>query len=237
MSKRVYLFGYGKQGHTLAEGLRREALEVVIIETDSDYVEAAKAAGFEESYLVDVTQDSQIEALHITPDATMVCVMEDEHLNVFLTLSLRALYPEANIFAISSSIHMTQKLKMAGASRVIDLYHVSANRIHNILTKPVATKLLDSFISNDSDISFREIAIPEGSWLHGKMAEEVDFSAYGVLLLGLVDLELGNKFIFITSGVAHKLDSGDILVCIGYNEDLDRFESMIKLPTEPKNQS
>ena len=234
MSKRVYLFGYGKQGHTLAEGLRKEVFEIVVIETDQKYFDAAKEAGFEQTYLVDVTQDSQIEALQITPDATIVCVMEDEHLNVFLTLSLRALYPEATIFAISSSIHITQKLKMAGASRVIDLYHVSANRIHNILTKPVATKLLDSFILNDSDISFREIQIPEGSWLHGKMAEEVEFSAYGVLLLGLVDLELGNKFIFITSGVVHKLDSGDILVCIGYNEDLDRFESIITEPQEPQ---
>ena len=234
MSKRVYLFGYGKQGHTLAEGLKKEAFEVIVVETNQTYADAAKEAGFQKSYLVDVTQDSQIESLHITPNATMVCVMEDEHLNVFLTLSLRALYPEANIFAISSSIHMTQKLKMAGASRVIDLYHVSANRIHNILTKPVATKLLDSFISNDSEISFREVTIPEGSWLHGKMAEDVDFSAYGVLLLGLVDLELGNKFIFITSGVVHKLDSGDILVCIGYNDDLDRFESIIALSQEPQ---
>jgi voltage-gated potassium channel len=228
MSKTVYLFGYGKQGYTLAEELRVEGFDVIVIETEERYVNRAKEAGIEKVYHIDVTEDSQIEALQIEENATIVCVMEDEHLNVFLTLSLRALYPKSVIFAISSSIHVTQKLKMAGASRVIDLYHVSANRIHNILSKPVATKLLDSFITHDSDISIREITIPEGSFLHGKMAEEVDFSAYGVLLLGLVDIELGSKFIFITSGVEHKLDAGDILVCIGYNEDLDRFEQRIK---------
>ena len=228
MSRIVYLFGYGKQGSTLAKGLHKEGFDVVIIETQEAYVDAAKKAGYAHVYLVDLTQDSQIEALEMQQDATIVCVMEDEHLNVFLTLSLRTLYPEAAIFAISSSIYVTQKLKMAGASKVIDLYHVSANRIHNILSKPVATKLLDSFISSESEISIREITIPEGSFLHGKMAEEIDFSAYGVLLLGLVDIELGNKFIFITSGVRHKLDSGDVLVCIGYNEDLDKFEVLVR---------
>jgi len=234
MRKKVYLFGYGKQGRTVSEGLKKEGFEVVIVDTDDKNIEAAKAAGFSEVYLVDVTDDRQIESLHIAPDAIIVCVMEDEHLNVFLTLSLRALYKQATIYAISSSVHVTQKLKMAGASRVIDMYHVSANRIHNILTKPVATKLIDSFITSDSDISFREIVIPEGSWLDGKMADEVDFSAYGVLLIGLVDRELGEKFIFVTSGLKHKLDSGDIMVCMGYNEDLDRFESIIALPEPPK---
>ncbi len=158
------------------------------------------------------------------------------HLNVFLTLTLRALYPQATIYAVSSSVHVTQKLKMAGASRVIDMYHVSATRIHNILKKPVATKLIDSFITSDSDISFREIVIPEGSWLHGKMADEVDFSRFGILLIGLVDRELGEKFIFVTTGLKHKLDSGDVLVCMGYKKDLDRFEKIVSLPTEPTTQ-
>ena len=228
MNKKVYLFGFGKHGATLAKGLLASGFYVVVIETDEKNIQKAKEMGVHKVHCIDVTQDSQIESLEIEDDAIIVCVMDDEHLNVFLTLSLRALYPHHQIYAISSSIHVTQKLKMAGASRVIDLYNVSANRIHNILTKPVATKLLDSFISDESDISIREIEIPEGSFLDGKMVDEIDFSSFGVLLLGLVDKELGNKFIFVTIGIKHKLDSGDILVCIGYNEDLDKFEKLIK---------
>lgn len=226
-SKNTYIFGYGSQGRALASSLKKESFNVTIIEADSKYYTLAKEEGFDEAYLIDVTIDAQIESLHIDSNGYIVCVMEDDHLNVFLTLTLRALYPDIRIVAISSSLHMTQKLKRAGASQVIDLYQVSANRIHNILAKPVATKLLDSFVSDIYDISFREIEIPKDSFLDGKMADEIDFSSYGVLLIGLVDMELSQKFIFITSGVSHKLDHGDIIVCIGYDSDLERFEKKV----------
>ncbi len=227
MGKQAFLFGYGRQGRSLAKGLRTDQFRLHIIESTPEYYEKAKNDKFLDVVLVDVTNDAELEALHIDDDSYIICVMEDEHLNVFLTLSLRALYPNATIVAISDSVYTTQKLKMAGANRIIDIYKVSANRIHNMLVRPVATKLLDSFISDDSKISFREMLIPEGSFLHGMMVEEVSFSEYGVLLVGMLDIELSNTFIFITSGIDHKLDSGDTIVCIGYNEDLDRFANVI----------
>ncbi|HFU77874.1 MAG TPA: hypothetical protein ENK68_05165 [Epsilonproteobacteria bacterium] len=117
---------------------------------------------------------------------------------------------------------------MAGANKVIDLYEVSAHKIYNILKKPVATRLLERFIGNHDGIIFREILIPEGSFLHEKMADEIDFSSYGILLMGMIDVEKGNAFIFITAGISHKLDSGDTIVCLGEKEKLDAFETLIK---------
>ena len=232
MHKQAFVFGYGRQGRSLSRGLKHDHFKIHIIETERTAYEQAKEDGFLDVIHMDVTKDSELEALHIDDESYIVCVMEDEHLNVFLTLSLRALYPNATIVAISDSIHTTQKLKMAGASKVIDVYKVSANRIHNILQKPVATKLLDQFVSDECSISFREMEIPEGSFLHGMMVEEVHFSQYGVLLIGMIDVELGNHFIFVTSGIDHKLDSGDTIVCIGYNCDLDQFEEKIKEPQQ-----
>jgi voltage-gated potassium channel len=116
---------------------------------------------------------------------------------------------------------------MAGADKVIDLYAVSANRIHNILNKPVATRFLEGFMGNSHEYSFHEIVIPENSFLHGKMLDEVDFSRYGVIFIGMIDTELGNSFIFVTTGIEHKLDSGDIIVCIGHEKDLELFEAAI----------
>lgn len=233
MNKQAFLFGYGQQGRSLAKSLRTDHFRLHIIESNVEYYEKAKHDKFVDVILADVTDDADLEDLHIDNESYIICVMEDEHLNVFLTLSLRSLYPEATIVAISDSIYTTQKLKMAGANKVIDIYKVSAYRIHNMLVRPVATKLLDSFISDESRISFREMLVPEGSFLHGLMVDEVDFSSYGVLLLGMLDLELSNKFIFTTSGINHKLDSGDTIVCMGYNDDLDRFYSSINRSEMP----
>jgi len=123
---------------------------------------------------------------------------------------------------------------MAGADKVIDLYAVSANRIHNILNKPVATRFLEGFVDHTHEYSFREIEIPVGSFLHGRKLEEVDFHRYGIIFVGMIDVELGNSFIFVTTGLEHKLDSGDIIVCIGHDEDLERFAEAIRQNEEPK---
>ncbi len=228
MTKRAFLFGYGRHGKAIAEGLKKELYRIIILESDKSHFEASKEDGFIDTELIDATKDAELEELMIEADDKVICVMDDEHLNVFLTLSLRSLYPESFILSISDSIHTTRKLKMAGANKIINLYEVSANRIHNILKRPMATRLLDGFVTDRSEISFKEITIPEGSFLDGKMTDDVDFGQYKVLLVGMIDEELGHSFIFITAGIEHKIDAGDTIVCIGKDDDLEKFKNIIR---------
>ena len=225
---RIILFGYGKFGKSIADTLVENEAEVILVESEESRYQASLKGNFKRSLLMDVTDDSALETLPVDPEDQLVCVMDDDHLNVFLVLSLKALYPQNRILALSDSIHATRKLKMAGASQVIDLYAVSANRIHNILNKPIATRFLEGFLDAKHEYSFREIKIPEGSFLHERSLDEIDFRRYGVIFIGMIDVELGNSFIFVTTGLEHKLDSGDIIVCIGHDEDLDRFEEAIR---------
>ena len=228
MTKKVFLFGYGRHARSIAHNLLKDGFRLTIIESVESNYNQAKEDGYTDVMYFDVTRDEHLEALIAAPEDRMICMMDDEHLNVFLTLSLRPLFPECHILAISGSIYASQKLLMAGANKVIDLYEVSANRIHNLLKRPVSTRFLDRILSDENGINFREIVIPEDSFLDGLMVDDVNFHACGVLLLGLVDLEKGEHFVFITSGENHKLDSGDRIVCLGMDEDLDYFEEMIK---------
>ena len=227
-SKSIIIFGYGKFGRNITQSLKKDNLEdILLIESNRENYNRALQDGFTNVKLMDVTDDHQLEKIHADDNVSFVCVMDDDHLNVFIVLSLKAIYPNNRILAISDSIHATSKLKMAGADKVIDLYAISANRIHNILNKPIATRFLEGFADKSHDLAFRELHIPEGSFLHGRKLEEIDFYRYGVIFLGMIDTELGNSFIFVTSGVEHKLDSGDIIVCIGHEDDLKRFEKLI----------
>ena len=229
MQKRsILLFGYGSHGKFIAKGLLEEGFLLKIIESNHDYYDQAKDDGFMDVEHLDVTNDSHLEVLDPQKYEKLVCVMEDEHLNVFLTLSLRSLFKESYILSISDSIHTTKKLKMAGADKVIDLYEVSANKIHNILKRPVATKLLESFVSGRDGIGFKEMLIPQNSFLEGKTTDEVDFSPYNVLLIGMIDEALGHSFVFITAGINHELNDGDTIVCIGPDDALSAFEEEIK---------
>jgi voltage-gated potassium channel len=232
-ASRVVLFGYGKFGPSIARTLRKYETEVLVVEEDPGRLAAAQEEGLR-TLLLDLTDDHRLEELEVAREDHLICVMDDDHLNVFLVLSLRGIYPENRIFAISDSIYATSKLKMAGANKVIDLYDISANRIHNILNKPIATRFLEGFTDESHEYSFREITIPEGSFLHGRMLGEIDFRRYGVIFIGMIDVELGNSFIFVTTGLDHKIDSGDIIVCIGHDGDLDRFTEAIGQREEPR---
>ena len=228
LKNKIAIFGYGNHGKFIAKGLLDDGFDVTIIESEKHFFEDAQNDEFKKVFLADVTKDSELKRMNLESFAQLVCVMDDEHLNVFLTLSLRSLFKESYILSISDSLNVTKKLQMAGANKVIDLYEVSANKIYNILDKPIATKVLEDFVNNKSGIIFREMVIPKNSFLDGMMAEDVDFSSYGVLLVGMIDEELGDAFVFVTAGISHKLDSGDTIVCLGGQKELEAFEALIK---------
>jgi voltage-gated potassium channel len=227
LKKRTLIFGYGNHGRHIAKGLQEDGYILKVVEQNELFYEKALKDGFE-SILIDIGEDDELCQLDLQSYSQIVCVMDDEHYNVFLTLSLNALFPDLNIVAISDSIHVTHKLRLAGAKRVIDMYEVSANRIHNILHRPIATRLLKEFVVNKEGITFMEMEIPENSFLHGKMIDEIDFSKYDVLLVGMVDFERHKGFEFVTAGHEHHLDTGDIIVCMGDIEKLRIFKTYIE---------
>jgi len=229
-NKRAFIFGYSNRSIFITKELQKKNFLLSIIVSDNDTYTKAKIDGYLDIFRLDMTNDDELLGkLDVNENDYLVCVMEDSHFNVFLTLSLRALFPKNKIIALSDSFHVTQKLKMAGATKVIDLYQVSANRIYNILHKPIATKLIDKLLSPDNILSIREITIPPNSFLDKVMVDDFDLSKYSVVLVGMIDRRLSSHFLFITSGLEHRLDRGDIIVCIGYNDDLDRFEKHISL--------
>jgi len=227
--QKAFMFGYSQERLFLAKELGYKLMGFSIIVNEKQAYKKAVADGYNNVKLLDVTDDTALEELPVKDNDYLICVMDDHYLNVFLTLSLHELFPKAIVVALSDSPHTTQKLKMAGASKIIDLYQVSANRIYNILHKPVATKLVERLLTSDEDFSFKEMKIPKGSSLDGVMVEDFDFTRHGVILVGMIDERLSNQFIFITSGLENRFDVGDTIVCIGYNTDLEKFENYIKL--------
>lgn len=227
MDKKIFVFGYNKQTDFLIGSLKeKHFFTTVIVPNQKEYYEA-NAYGFVEVIEMDMTDDTLLANLNAAREDDLICVMQDNHFNVFLTLSLHALYPNNRIIALSNSFHTTQKLKIAGASKVIDLYQVSSNRIYNILHKPVATHFIDSLLSFNEELSLREITITPYSVLDEVMVDDFDFSKHKIILIGMIDRRLSEQFLFITSGLEHRMDRGDVLVCLGYDEDLNRFESFI----------
>jgi Trk K+ transport system NAD-binding subunit len=147
--------------------------------------------------------------------------------NLFLVLSLRTLFPNANIISISNSSESTRKLKFAGVNNVIDLYEATARRTVNVLTKPAVTKALDEIIYHHNELQMLEVTLPENSFMEGKNVSEVGFKKLGVILIAIIDKELGQELIFTDHRYDHKLDTGDILVLVGTKTKLRKLQNKL----------
>ncbi len=218
----IVLFGYGTTGTKIYEMLTSSFSKITVVDKDLKHIEKAKGDGIVTSALVDITSDSELEELGLD-GKILFCAMDEMSLNIFLALSLKSIAHDSTLLSISTSAENTRKLKFIGVDKVIDIYESSANRIVDIITRPAVTRVMDEIIYIDNGISIEEIEIPEGSFLDGKCVHEINFREYGLILIGISDKELGEDFIFVTRGINHKFDAGDILVLMGETPSLEAF--------------
>jgi len=218
----IVLFGYGTTGTKIYEMLSTNFSKIKVVDSDEKHIERAKEEGIVTSYFVDITNDSELEELGIDKKI-LFCAMDEMSLNIFLALSLKSIAKESTLLSISTSAENTRKLKFIGVDKVIDIYESSANRIVDIITRPAVTRVMDEIIYADNGISIEEIEIPPNSFLEDKCVQDVNFKEFGLILIGISDKELGEDFIFVSRGINHKFDAGDILVVMGETPALEEF--------------
>jgi len=225
--RHIILFGYASFGRQLYRNLSRLGHDVRVVSGLDGYVEQAKEDAIDITR-INIKRNDDILSLGIDPDVDMLyCSMNKTANNLFLVLTLRTLFPQANIIAISNSFENTRKLEYAGANSVIDLYEATSRRVVNIMTKPAVTRALDDIIYKQNDLKMAEIVLPEQSFLEGHSVKDIRFKQYGVILIAIIDKELGHELIFTDHRIDHKLDAGDTLVVLAKQEALQRLETKI----------
>jgi len=220
---RSIVFGFDDFGEKVAESLGKREVSIVVFNEE----EEKKA----KNKLYDVIRFDEIseENLKELEDFSIaIALLREEDKNLFLCLSLKDLFPKVRLIAKVSEKGNEYKYKLAGVDKIINPYDVAANRIMTILKKPTILKLLEEIIFQDNKFSFAEIEVPENSFLDGKYINEVYkkiSNFYNILIVAIVDKEMSENVQFVTKGVNHKIDRGDILVVVGNREDIERFKT------------
>ncbi|NWF66473.1 MAG: TrkA family potassium uptake protein [Campylobacterales bacterium] len=221
----IIVFGYSLFGKEIAKQLKYKMYKFIILCHDETNIKNALKDGYE-AYHEDITDDKILIKYGILKDITTIfCVTDDDLINMFVTISARALNKELKIVSKAHTLDSKQKFLNAGANKILDPYELSANRIFDFIKKPLIVETIDNTIFGTEDIKLAEILIKEESVLNGKNLLDIDFAQeYNLILVGVLDKELGNDFLFSTSGYNHKLDVGDILVVVGYMKDIEKLK-------------
>ncbi len=228
-SKReIAIFGYGSYAKSIARNVRRTGAKLTLFVMDDALYSKAQHDGYE-TYKIDMnTEVEKLSNLCDIDNLLVFCAMHDDANNIFSTISLRAVYQELPIIAIGSTHETALKLKNAGASKVIEKLQTVANMITDMIEKPVVTELMHDILYDDSSLKIAQIYILEESPYLGKFIDEVDIQTkHNIIILGIVDRELSMDLSFTTRGAHHCITESDILVVIGYDDDITAFKEFI----------
>lgn len=228
MSK-VIIYGYEDLGSKIAKILKDVDYEVIIVDFDEENYQKALKDGFL-SYKKNLLNDEELIEIGIKEDLeAFYCVSKNINNNFFVTLSARNLNKDIKIISKSSSEQDSKKMFLAGASNIINPYEIGALKIFRILEKPIISHVLNEIIFGNTNLNIEEFTISKDSFLNGRYLHEFNFSKdFDIVLVGILDEELGSNFIFNYHLNEHKIDEGDILVVIGYKNNLKKFADYLE---------
>ncbi len=139
----VVVCGFGRLGAELARALSASSAGFVILEADEARATEARLQGY-----LCVHGDASSEQVLLTAGVerahALTAVLSNDALNVFITLSARALNPELMIVARGELSSTEGKLLQAGADKVVLPAHIGAERIAELLLYQESVRILES---------------------------------------------------------------------------------------------
>jgi voltage-gated potassium channel len=226
MKDHYIICGFGRVGHQVAQELAAEDIPYVVIDIKPETAQELQPKGI--PYIVgDTTTNGKLEEAGVKRAKGLLACADSDMENVFVTLSARSANRDIYIVARASGKDCADKLKLAGANRIISPYFISGRRMAALATRPVASDFLDTVMHGEHlEFSLREIPIPQRSALLEKSLEEAQIrqkSGATVLAIRKSDGAFNLQPLALS-----KIEKDDILVVIGTQEQLDLLEKMVK---------
>lgn len=226
---KIVIYSFTSIAVKIAETLRTKNYHVIIIEDNENSIQEANKLGFEIKKLSLMEDEGIIEAgLDKDDIKAFFCLGNNKNTNLFITLSVRNLNKHIKIISLSSSKEDNKTLLLAGANKTINPSEIGAMRIFRSLQKPIIQDILDNILFSASNIEIAEFTIQKNSIFDGIYLKDLKLvNKNNIIILGIQDKEVSDKFIFFSTGINHKIDAGDTLVMLGYDHDLKEFKKIV----------
>ncbi|WP_044893923.1 potassium channel family protein [Bacillus alveayuensis] len=215
--KEFAVIGLGRFGGSICRTLSEQGMEVLAIDIDEDRVnEFASIASH--AVVGDSTDESVLKSLGIRNfDHVIVAIGDNIQASILTTIILKELGVKHITVKATNDYH-EKVLKKIGADQIVHPERDMGERIaHNIISNNV----LD-YLELSDEHSIVEIVASER--LDGHSLLELDIRArYGI---NIVAIKRGNDII-VSPLASEIIRKDDILIVIGADEDIDRFEAKV----------
>ncbi|WP_088035884.1 potassium channel family protein [Evansella clarkii] len=214
MKKQFAVIGLGRFGGSVCRELVRQGHEVLVIDMDehkvNDYANIATHA-----VVADTTDESVLRSLGIRNfDYVIVAIGDDLQASILTTLLLKELKIK-NVWVKAKNDYHHKVLVKIGADQVV---HPEKDMGRRVAQQMSDEKVID-FIELSEEYSIVELIATD--LLEGKTLIQLDIRAkYGVTVLAIKKGEEIN----ISPEPDYQIMKNDLLIVIGHNKDIKRFE-------------
>jgi voltage-gated potassium channel len=224
MKDHVVICGWGRVGQARARYVTGAGQQVVIIDQDPDRLQRCPHPNVEGN----ATDDDVLRAAGVGRARVLAAALTTDSDNLYVTMSGRALNPEAFIIARARIDSAEDKLTRAGANRVVNPQSIGGARMAAFALQPHVAEFMD-VVMHDGSLEFRleEMRVPFGSALEGKSLRDAHLrDRTGALVLAMRDDRTGK---FTTNPDPETvIDAGQILIAIGTTAQLAALQEAVK---------
>jgi voltage-gated potassium channel len=206
---------YGRVGRQVARDLRAARARFVVVDPRPENRQLAEQEGI--SFIEgDATHDAVLVQAGIERARAIIVCADSDANNVFITLTARGLRRDIAIVARAGIEDTEDKLKRAGADRVISPYKSSGTEMARLALHPQLTGVVDV----DVEYRLEEIAAEEGCEAIGKTLGDI---RGGAMIVGL----RRNEEFHPQPAADSIIRPGDVLVALGTPRTLMRLEDVL----------
>jgi voltage-gated potassium channel len=212
LSGHYLICAYGRVGRAIAREFEAEGVPFVVIDPKEDLKER-----MEHDAVLYLIEDPSEEGVLLQAGAQrargLVCAVDSDATNVYITLVARSLNPDLFIVARASERGSDARLLKAGADRVVSPFVSSGRHMALVALRPRAADVVEVESGGASSLRLEELRIDPGSSSAGRTISDV-MGATPVLAIR----HPGGQ-ITANPRPDHVLQPGDLVLMIG-EEDL-----------------
>jgi voltage-gated potassium channel len=218
-SDHFIICGYGRVGRQVARDLRAAGARYVIIDPDPENLQRAEGVGVRliegEASNDDILRRAGVERAR----AVVACADSDAE-NIFITLTVRELNPDAAVVARASVEDSESKLLRAGASRVVSPYKSSGSEMARLALHPQVSGAIEIA----SDHRLEEIEVTAGCQGEGQAIGDIRGGSF------IVGVRAPDGTFTAQPPAERVLVAGDMVLALGTTRTMERLEALFEQP-------
>lgn len=224
LESHIIICGAGATGSHCLEELTKTKIPFVAIDRNAELLESLHHLYPEMLYIVgEADEDDVLRDAGAERAKGLLACLDDDKLNLFVTLSARQLNPKLRIVSKVVDEYAVRKLYAAGADDVISPSAIGGLRMVSAMIRPTVITFLDQMMRDPTQAyRFEELHVEARSPVDGCTIAEADLRRHGDVLV-VAAREPGAQSYIYSPSASFRLQAGTTLVALGRTEDLGKL--------------